>query len=189
MSVLWMSGNPAEPGWYPASLDMDETARRHWDGRKWSAPVYADDPREHWLRAQVMPASLEPGERMNFQYDTDVRDQVARWLARTSDVAACPDPFVGSQSVSAPSLLDAAAQHIRDRAAAYDKPEGERSMERTVQAFNAITGHGVSESEGWLFMELLKAVRDYTTEGGHADSQEDRIAYAALAAEARRAGK
>jgi hypothetical protein len=118
-----------------------------------------------------------------------VRDQIERWLAMDPVVAACPDDFAATKPVSAPSLLEAAAGHIRDRAATYDRSEGERSMERTVQAFNAVTGHTVSESQGWLFMELLKAVRDYTTPGGHADSQEDRIAYAALGAEARRAGK
>lgn len=43
-------------------------------------------------------------------------------------------------ATSAPDLLDAAAGHMRDRAATYDKPEGERSMGKTVQAFNTITG-------------------------------------------------
>lgn len=91
--------------------------------------------------------------------------------------------------VTAVDMLTAAAKHISDRAAAYDKPEGERSMVATVDAFNAITGQALSESEGWLFMECLKAVRDFTTVGGHADSQEDRTAYSALGAEARRAGR
>lgn len=86
-------------------------------------------------------------------------------------------------------LLEAAAGHVRARATAYDQPQGERSMARTVAAFNAVTGQHVTESQGWLFMELLKAVRDFTAPGGHEDSQEDRIAYAALGAEARRAGR
>ena len=86
------------------------------------------------------------------------------------------------------AALEAAAKHMRDRAATYDQPGGERSMARTVQAFNAITGRDISESEGWMFMAVLKFVRDRTTAAGHADSQEDAIAYASLMAEARRKG-
>lgn len=91
-------------------------------------------------------------------------------------------------TVQAAELLGRAARHMHDRAATYDKPEGERSMGRTVQAFNAITGHNLSESEGWLIMALLKAVRGFTREAYHADSFEDMIAYAALMSEARGAG-
>lgn len=49
-------------------------------------------------------------------------------------------PIGKAPPFSAPDLLDAAAGHMRDRAATYDKPEGERSMGKTVQAFNTITG-------------------------------------------------
>lgn len=92
-------------------------------------------------------------------------------------------------TATAVELLKAAAGHIGSRATTYDQPGGERSMDRTVDAFRAVTGHVLRESEGWLFMELLKAVRDQTKPGGHPDSQEDKIAYAALGAEARRAGR
>lgn len=90
---------------------------------------------------------------------------------------------------AAPQLLDAAAKHMRDRAATYDKPEGERSMGRTVEAFNAITGRDLSESEGWLLMGLLKMVRSEQRRDPHKDSVEDLIAYAALYGEARLGGK
>lgn len=86
---------------------------------------------------------------------------------------------------TAPLLLDAAADHMRDRAATYDKPEGERSMGATVAAFNIITGRDLTESEGWLLMQILKDVRDRQREQPHRDSLEDGIAYSALKAEAR----
>lgn len=86
---------------------------------------------------------------------------------------------------SALALLDVAAGHMRARAATYDKPEGERSMGKTVLAFNAITGRDLSESEGWLLLQLLKDVRDRQRPAAHRDSLEDCIAYAALKAEAR----
>lgn len=86
----------------------------------------------------------------------------------------------------APTLLDAAAGHMRDRAATYDQPTGERSMGRTVQAFNAILGRqALIESEGWLLLQVLKDVRDRQRTVPHRDSLEDAIAYAALKAEAR----
>jgi len=90
---------------------------------------------------------------------------------------------------SAADLLAAAEKHMRDRAATYDKPEGERSMARTVLAFNAITGRDLAESEGWLLMQILKDVRDRQRVAPHTDSLEDCVAYAALKAEARMAGK
>jgi hypothetical protein len=82
-------------------------------------------------------------------------------------------------------LLAAAAAHMRDRAVTYDAHYGERSMGRAVAAFNAITDHALAESEGWLFMQILKDVRDHQREVPHRDSLEDCIAYAALKAEAR----
>lgn len=88
----------------------------------------------------------------------------------------------------APELLGRAAHHMHDRAATYDAPSGERSMNKTVAAFNAITGHSLKESEGWLFMAILKSVRAFTREQYHPDSFEDWIAYAALCAEARSKG-
>lgn len=83
---------------------------------------------------------------------------------------------------TAHAILSAAQSHMQDRADTYDKPEGERSMGATVDAFNAVTGHHLTEEQGWLFMALLKAVR--SQQGGYrADSYEDGAAYFALAGE------
>lgn len=97
------------------------------------------------------------------------------------------EPFVSVEDAPAPitahSILEAAGGHMRDRAATYDKPEGERSMGATVEAFRAITGHKLTEEQGWLFMQLLKAVR--SQQGAYrADSYEDGAAYVSLAGEA-----
>ena len=84
-------------------------------------------------------------------------------------------------------MLQAAADHMRDRAATYDKPDGERSMGKTVDAFNVVTGRDLSEAEGWLLLQILKDVRLFQRPGYHADSAEDCVAYAALKAEAKMA--
>jgi hypothetical protein len=85
--------------------------------------------------------------------------------------------------MTAPSILRAAISHMEDRAKTYDKPEGERSMGATVEAFRAVSGVSMTEEQGWLFMSLLKAVR--SQQGAYrADSYEDGAAYFALAGEA-----
>jgi hypothetical protein len=94
-----------------------------------------------------------------------------------------------AKNVSAADVLLAAEAHMRERAVTYNSQSGERSMKATVAAFNAITGKTLRESEGWLFMQILKDVRDRTCPEGHRDSLEDCVAYASLKAEARLAGR
>ena len=84
--------------------------------------------------------------------------------------------------MKAPEFLQAALGHMQDRASTYDKPDGERSMGRTVGAFNAITSHALTEEQGWLFMGLLKMVRSQSGDF-KADNFEDEAAYAALRGE------
>ena len=89
----------------------------------------------------------------------------------------------GVIDMGAHDILTTASKHMHDRAATYDRPEGERSMGATAEAFNAVTGHALTEEQGWLFMVLLKAVR--SQQGAYrSDSYEDGAAYFALAGEA-----
>jgi len=106
----------------------------------------------------------------------------------TQAFECCPAAAPQNPEIKAPELLGRAAALLFERGKEYDKPEGERSMGRTVAAFNAVTGRDLSESEGWLFMVLLKQVRGFTRSGYHADSFDDLMAYAALMAEARARG-
>ena len=85
-------------------------------------------------------------------------------------------------TMTASDFLGAALNHLEDRASTYDNPTGERSMGRTVEAFNTITGHKLTEEQGYLFMVLLKAVR--SQQGKYkSDSYEDGAAYFALMGE------
>lgn len=94
-----------------------------------------------------------------------------------------PIPPVKASAANAASILRAGAQHIEDRAASRDRPEGERSMARCVKAFNAMFGKDLTEVQGWQFMELLKMAR--SAAGKHnPDDFEDGSAYCALAGEA-----
>ncbi len=86
--------------------------------------------------------------------------------------------------MKATDILENAAQHMRDRAATYDKPDGERSMAKAVAAFNAITGQDLTTAEGWEFMAVLKQVRAFQNpDKPHRDSLEDLAAYSALLGE------
>lgn len=76
-----------------------------------------------------------------------------------------------------------AADLLDERGKTYDRDGSERSMARTVAAFNAVTGKELTEWEGWLLMSLLKRVRQASSPSAHRDSAEDAVAYAALEAE------
>ena len=91
---------------------------------------------------------------------------------------------------TASQINESAMKHIRDRASTYDQLQGERSMGKTVIAFNAITGRDLTESEGWLMLQVLKDVRQWQNPNEyHQDSGEDCIAYAALKAESLAGGR
>ena len=79
-------------------------------------------------------------------------------------------------------FLEAAKGHLGARATTYDKPAGERSMERTVKTFAALTDIQLTEEHGWLFMEVLKQVRSLQGKF-KADNYEDLAGYAALRGE------
>lgn len=93
------------------------------------------------------------------------------------------------QSKTAKDFLMSAAEIMDIRGKQYDSPNGERSMARVTQAFSAITGKYITESEGWLMMQILKDVRQWQNPSNyHADSAEDCVAYAALKAESLASG-
>lgn len=87
--------------------------------------------------------------------------------------------------MKATEFLRKGADLLEERGKQYDQPGGERSMGKTVRAFNTITGRSLSEAEGWLLLQVLKDVRQWQNpDKYHADSAEDCVSYAALKAEA-----
>lgn len=92
-----------------------------------------------------------------------------------------------NKKITAPEILRAGIGHMEDRAVTYDKPQGERSMGKTVAMMNVLIAdklkEPLSEEDGWNFMELLKLVR--SKQGAFkADNYEERAAYGGLAGEA-----
>lgn len=87
---------------------------------------------------------------------------------------------------TAVDILRSSALAIEDRAASRDCPDGERSMLRCVETFNRLTGHNLSERDGWVFMTTLKLSRAQSALENCALNPDDYIdgaAYLALALE------
>lgn len=80
------------------------------------------------------------------------------------------------------SFLEKGVQHMKDRATQRDSDDGERSMAACVNAFNAMFGKDLTETQGWQFMVLLKMARSRNK--FNPDDYEDGAAYTALAGEA-----
>ena len=80
------------------------------------------------------------------------------------------------------SFLEKGIQHMKDRAAQRDSADGERSMAACVNAFNAMFGKDLTETQGWQFMVLLKMARSRNK--FNPDDYEDGAAYTGLAGEA-----
>ncbi|MFM9434543.1 hypothetical protein ACFDR9_001602 [Janthinobacterium sp. CG_23.3] len=123
------------------------------------------------------------GVRLNYAGEFVVLADVQALQASAQPVEE-PKADADAQPTTAPEFLAQAAAIMAQRAAQYDQPGGERSMGRTVEAFNAIANHTLSEADGWLLLQVLKDVRQWQAPAFHRDSAEDGVAYSALKAEA-----
>lgn len=80
-------------------------------------------------------------------------------------------------------LINSAIDVQNERAKEYDQPSGERNMAKIVDIFNRFHGLGMTEVQGWHFMEILKDVRFFSAPDFHRDSVVDKIGYTALRGE------
>lgn len=86
--------------------------------------------------------------------------------------------------IGADEILQVANEAIVQRGVMYDSTgqQQERSMGKIVAMFNALTGHELTNEQGWKFMCLLKLARSEQGEFS-LDSFIDLATYAALAGE------
>lgn len=89
------------------------------------------------------------------------------------------------EKIEASFLLSEASRILSLRAAERDcENTGERSMMEIVRTFNSLTGHNLTEPDGWSFMLLLKMVR--ARKGvAREDDYVDMVSYSALLGESR----
>lgn len=169
---------------------MDSKPWMPWDGNGKPPVSCGHDAVVEVMTADGMTESGHPGlfywEHRRAEGDIVAYRVITEGVTRVPWQEKClwvqpdsPDPR------RAPALLDEAARIMEERGKQYDQSGGERSMGKVVAAFNIVTGQDLTEVEGWYLMELLKDVRFFSnTETPHADSLTDKIAYAALKAEA-----
>ena len=82
---------------------------------------------------------------------------------------------------TAPQLLKRSAELIEERGKRRDQPNGERTMQRCVSAFNHLFQHQLTVEDGWKFMAVLKLARSHYA--FDIDDLLDGAAYMALANE------
>ena len=115
--------------------------------------------------------------------DNELNRALLARLAPDESFELQPSPCMDQGgSMSAIDFLNEAASAIGDRASQRDTGS-ERSMARTVATFSALTGHQLSERDGWIFMVILKLSR---AQGGQREIMDDYVdgaAYIALAGE------
>lgn len=99
-----------------------------------------------------------------------------------------PETPKAKKEVPASEFLEEASRVMKARATQRDAENGERSMAKTVEMFNAYKGLGLSESDGWVFMVLLKLVRGSQGQF-HMDDYVDGSAYFSLLGEAESKGR
>lgn len=84
--------------------------------------------------------------------------------------------------IHALTIIESGSKTLGDRGQLRDQPQGERSMAAVVRVWNALTGHNITEAEGWEFMIALKLVRGRQGKF-HEDDYTDLVGYSALLGE------
>lgn len=130
--------------------------------------VYDEECLQLQNRSELVEQGIHLQDAMKGCDEIVINDGVITDLKHCSDITAA-------------DILQEAKDCLVARAVERDK-EQERSMKSCVEAFNALTGKSLTETEGWIFMVVLKLAR---SQGGSfkTDDYVDMAAYAALAGE------
>lgn len=135
-------------------------------------------------------SAIGGGKRVDVEYESADEFEIASEIEVGDLHVKVVEPEAGADkpdSAKAADILQRSAELLIERGKQYDTADGRSSMDRAVAAFNAITGHSLTEAEGWLLMQCVKDARQWARGGYHADSAEDCIAFAALKAVAKQA--
>lgn len=84
--------------------------------------------------------------------------------------------------INSAAILQAGIDVQAERGKSRDSATGERSMKRTVDAFNALEGTTLTEVQGWRFMAVLKLARSVNGDF-NVDDYIDGASYMSLAGE------
>lgn len=158
-------------------LKIELPKRGGWPkGADYVVQDYDKEIRFHSLRIANFYSSERCNHSTKWSEDLDINSK--KVVTREQYEQAMSQP----QKHTAHSFLEKGVQHMKDRAAQRDSEGGERSMKACVNAFNAMFGHSLTETQGWQFMVLLKMARSRNK--FNPDDYEDGAAYTGLAGEA-----
>lgn len=135
------------------------------------------------LRVANSVYEIANGHAMRFE-DLRLKDGATKEVSPELK-AFLSDPVHTVQQDSAEHILLQCQLIQKERGAEYNKDGGpERNMSKICQAFNIICGQDLTETQGWLFMQVLKDVRFFQNpDKPHRDSLIDGVSYGALKAE------
>lgn len=134
-----------------------------------------------WERHSGVPLDAEVTVKYCDEHSMSFEEAQNTWSPRNFTLVK-EAPTAESKTPS--DYLRQAADTLDERGKQYDASGSERSMEKTVNIFNILTGNSLTTAEGWQFMKVLKAVRLWSNiDSVHADSIIDDLGYTALLAE------
>lgn len=150
--------------------------------------------RQHWVEALILQLPNTHDGRNSWLLNYGIGEEAVskrlkkgiKWDKATESAETVGTPLQPIFN-TASHFLQVADDTMKQRGKTYDKQDGgesERSMGKTIKAFNEITGRDLKESEGWLLMLILKQTRQWSKDEYHEDSALDSVAYSALLAEA-----
>lgn len=158
-------------------LKIELPKRGGWpEGADYVVQDYDKEIRFHGLRTANFYSSERCNHCRNWGEKLDINSKKVVTSEQYEQAMSQP------QKHSAHSFLEKGVQHMKDRAVQRDSEDGERSMKACVDAFNAMFGHNLTETQGWQFMVLLKMSRSRNK--FNPDDYEDAAAYTGLAGEA-----
>lgn len=169
-----------------------DTYKATYRGRKEAAGMYTDECDDASCSACVPQTPSTPDDADGL-YNVIRFDPIRGALIRTREALPDNNPKPTNtpeqpkaDSAQAADILTKSAGLLEERGKRYDKADGTSSMDRAVAALNTITGHNLTEADGWLLMLMLKLSRATAKAEYHADSYEDAAAFVGLMAVARR---
>ena len=139
------------------------------------------------LESVVKPVPAEVIDRLVALKASYIGHSPHSFYAEYGEFFFAPAPETPQDTSSAigyvSGVLKQAAEEVGGRATTYDSPQGEESMPKTVQMFNALYDKDLTPEQGWQFMAILKMVRSSQGEFKR-DNYVDEAAYAAFACKA-----
>lgn len=176
-----------EMSWLREGLQESEAKRKE------AADIYAKTQKQLQEKIADLEDDLGRSNENQRQLRALMADREKHIMYLNNKLELAPEPdgdgplTIELVPCTADAILDRAAGHMRDRAATYDAPGGERSMGKVAAIARVLYADQLARGEyteemAWGLQVVLKLVR--SSQGAYrADNYEDMAAYSALMGE------